>query len=396
MRQPAEIGGVPLLTFALVTVNLLVWRVWVLRARSNGSWRPRLAHAIAAAAIVVAGAGYGQLRLGALRTAMDDADRMLRVGVVQGSVDNAVRLAWARGDDRAAEEQLRPYMLLTEELRTSEAMLDLVVWPEAAYPGVFRRPATTLQRGRANKFDRQVLRLGLPIVFGAYDMEGDAERATFFNALFAVTPRYDRPGSLGEVSRYRKHLLLPFAETLPGPLDGQWIRDRLPSLARFGRGAGAEVFAIELPSRDRVRLGPIICSESLSSSHVAAGVRAGAQLILNVGSDGWFGSFGEPAFHLAISRMRSVETRRTQIRAANTGISALILPDGSVPTRSAIGERTALVIEAPILEPRDTLVVRWGAWFAPAALAAGVPWLAALLWRARTEVRRIEASAGDV
>jgi apolipoprotein N-acyltransferase len=372
LRQLAELGGVALLTFAVVLVNLLAWRLWALHRAGRSS---RLAVATHAGLILVIWTSaffFGLDRNREIAAAIEESDRSLRVGVAQGNIENEVRLAWARGDDRAAEKQLSAYMLLTERFSEQRPKPDLVIWPEATFPGVFQQPASTLQRGRANKFDRQMLRLGLPIVFGAYDMKTEHEQRTLYNALFAITPNYDRPGSLGSVQRYHKHELLAFAEYVPGLSRSAWLGRHLPSLGFFGRGPGASVFEIGTAGSEAVSLAPIICSEALSARHVIEGARLGASLILNVGSDGWFGPYGEPQFHLAISRLRSVETRRPQIRAANTGISALILPNGEITERSELGVEAILNLDVPVLMTDDTLMVRWGDWFGRAALAPGL------------------------
>jgi apolipoprotein N-acyltransferase len=378
LRQVADLGGVALLTFSLVLVNLLVWRMWAIYEAGQGS---RLAVASHAGLILVVWASaflYGVERNREIVAALEGSDRSLRVGIAQGNIENEVRLAWARGDDRAAEKQLSTYMLLTEEVMEQRPKPDLVVWPEATFPGVFQQPASTLQRGRANKFDRQVLRLRVPIVFGAYDMTTKGEQRTLYNGLFAITPNYHRPGSLGFVQRYHKHELLAFAEHLPGLSQAAWFKRVLPSLGFFGGGPGASVFEIAMPGGDAVNLGPIICSEALSAQHVIDGARLGSAIILNVGSDGWFGSTGEPQFHLAISRLRSIETRRPQIRAANTGISALILPNGEIAERSEHGVEAILNLDVPIVTPGDSLMVRWGDWFGWVAIAPGLGLLIAI------------------
>jgi apolipoprotein N-acyltransferase len=355
-----------------VLVNLLAWRLWELHRAGRGS---RLAVATHLGLILVMWTSaffYGLDRNREIAAGIEKRDRSLRVGIAQGNIENDVRLAWARGDDRAAEKQLSTYMLLTEELSQQRPQPDLIVWPEATFPGVFRQPASTLQRGRANKFDRQMLRLRIPIVFGAYDVKAEGEQRTLYNALFAITPNYDRPGSLGVVQRYHKHELLAFAEYVPGLSRSAWFGRHLPSLGFFGRGPGAGVFEIGTPGGGAVSLAPIICSEALSARHVIEGARLGGALILNVGSDGWFGPYGEPQFHLAISRLRSVETRRAQIRAANTGISALILPNGEITEQSGLGVETLLNLDVPVVTTDEPLMVRWGDWFGRAALAPGL------------------------
>ena len=372
LRQMADLGGVSLLTFALVFVNLLVWRS---SATIRSDERPPTdigVYALVSGAVLALAASYGGARNRANAELIDGAEATLQVGMVQGNVANDTRLAWARGDEPAAEKQLSAYMLPTDELARETPSQELIVWPEAAFPGVFMQPRSTLQRGRANKLDRQLIRLNRPIVFGAYDHEQTGEGEALYNALFAVNPRYATPGAQGTVQRYRKHELLPFAETIPGVSQSDWFRRNLPSLGFFRAGPGPGLFELETPDGKLVSVGPFICSESLSSQHVIETAQRGADVLLNVGSDGWFGRWGEPQFHLAAARLRSVETRRVQVRAANTGISALILPGGEIPVRTTIGVPTTLNVTVPLVAEEQTLVMRWGDWFGRAALVLGV------------------------
>ena len=372
LRQLADLGGVALLTCLVVFVNVLIWRMWIARHATKARRAILVSHTALIGLVVAAASVYGFVRNRAVGRAIDEAEQHLRVGIVQGNIANEVRLGWARGDERSAEKQLGTYMLLTEDLMKDAPATDLIVWPEATFPGVFQQPLSKLQRGRANKFDRQVLRLRTPIVFGAYDMETESSGRILYNALFAITPNYDKPGSQGFVQRYRKHELLAFAEHIPGLSQTDWFRQNLPSLGFFGAGLGASVFEIKTAAEMTVNLAPFICSESLSARHVIEGVRAGGAILLNVGSDGWFGPLGEPQFHLAVSRLRSIETRKSQIRAANTGISALILPNGKISARSKLGAEDVLNLDVPVVGTEMSLMVRWGDWFGWAALGAAL------------------------
>ncbi len=371
LRQLADVGGVSLLTFTIILVNLVAWRAWVALCSRPVPRSTILSYLLLVGLVWGGAALYGEARNRANAAAIERSGSSLRVGVVQGNVANDVRLAWARGDDRAAETQLAAYMLPTEELARETPALDLIVWPEATFPGVFQQPRSTLQRGRANKLDRQLMRLNRPVVFGAYDLATKGQESILYNSLFAITPRYDKPGTRGTVQAYRKHELLAFAETIPGISQSDWFRRHLPSMGFFGAGRGPGRFEITIPSQQRVSIGPIICSESLSASHVIDTARRSAQVLLNVGSDGWFGQLGEPQFHLAVARLRSVETRRPQVRAANTGISALILPGGEIAARSVLGTATTLSVAVPLVSIEPSLIMRWGDWFGWASLAAG-------------------------
>lgn len=380
LRQIADLGGVDLITCLIVLVNLLLWQLTEFRfgytagpehpGRVGGKAAPLLRAGLVVALLGSASV-YGELRNRQLAESDAESTRIVRVGLVQGSVPNDVRLAWAAGDDRAAERQLSTYMLLTEELIGQPIPPELVIWPETTFPGVFRQPGSKLQRGRGVKFDRQILKMRAPIVFGAYDMTEEGGRRTLFNTLFSITPKYDRVGGMGVVQRYHKRELLAFAEYLPGLSRSDWLRQKLPSLGFFGRGPGAMTLPILLSDGRSVQLGPIICSEALYPQHVIDTARKGSELILNVGSDGWFGAYGEPEFHLAISKFRSIETRLPQARAANSGISALILPTGEVTQRSQLGEQRIMNLDVPLGRLQSTLMLEWGEWFGPTALFLG-------------------------
>lgn len=376
LRQLADLGGVAMLTCLVVLVNLLLWRSLQGLGRTSVSLAEHVIAGGLAVILIGSALAYGVARNREWADRIEHPESTLHATLVQGSIPNDIRLAWARGDDRAAERQLSTYMRLTESLIARDPRPELIVWPEATFPGIFQKPGSKPQLGRATKFDRQVLRLRTPILFGAYDMN-EEDGNTLFNSMFAITPNYQRAGSMGFVQRYHKHVLLPFAETLPGVSDSQWIRETFPSLGFFGRGPGAEVWPVYTPSGVPVRVAPIICSEALSATHVIAGARKGSELIVNIGSDGWFGDGGEPEFHLAISTFRSIETRRPQLRAANTGISALILPNGEVVGASQWGTEAILDFEVPIGPPPETTMVRWGNWFGLTALAVGTVVLAA-------------------
>ena len=91
-----------------------------------------------------------------------------------------------------------------------------------------------------------------------------------------------------------------------------------------------------------VRVGASICYEDLFPAHAIGLARRGAELIVNVSNDSWFGDYGLPQDHLIAAKLRTIETRLPQVRATNTGYSALILPTGDVVERSEYGVRTSM------------------------------------------------------
>jgi len=161
---------------------------------------------------------------------------------------------------------------------------------------------------------------------------------------------------------------MPFSDVFP--ILNQWF----PQVGNFGRGPGPEVFTVPMRHGEvSPRIAPIICYEALFTRYTVEAARHGAQLLVNVTNDSWFGPFGEPELHLALSAFRSIETRLPQIRSTNTGISALILPDGSITGASPKNEALHLNWEIVLPEENpDSGVIRWGDWFGPTALFVGL------------------------
>jgi apolipoprotein N-acyltransferase len=381
LRQLAAFGGIDLLTALVVAVNLFVWQQIPVvddPAGAGRSWGP----VWTAFALILGALSLGAVRLAAVESAIADASGELQVALVQGSVDNADRLAWARGDEAAADRQLDRYLELSRPLVRRVPAIDLLVWPEATFPGIFGRPSGPGGAGRAARFDRFALALDAPMLFGAYDLDEDGDERTLYNAIFAIEPDpwARRQGRVGRVQRYHKAQLLPFAESPPRFLEALGLGGAIPGLPHFGRGPGARLLPIERAPRDYVRIAPILCSESLVVDQVASAARLGADLLVNIGSDGWFGNHGEPELHLALASFRSIETGLPQVRAANTGLSALILSSGAVLGQTRFGERLRVEFAVPLAEPALTLVVRWGDWFETFALVVSL--LAAFLLRA--------------
>jgi apolipoprotein N-acyltransferase len=376
LRQLAAIGGAPLLTFVVLLVNLGLFAL--AREYSAG---PRgtaeLARLLLARALWIAVPLAGFQALGVYEYArigrsIESPERVVRVGLVQGSVPDDLKNRWAQGDAEAARESLEIYLRATRGLFGSGEKPELVIWPETSYPGIFRKPENDAQLALNVAFDRSVAARGTPLVFGAYDREDRADRRVLRNALYFVEPaREQARHELSPMHVYHKSILFPIGEYFP-LLDEDTVRRWLPHSAHFSRGEGARVYALSLGEGAAIRLGPSICYEDLFSSHTAELANLGAELLVNVSNDSWFGDYGAARLHLIVSSLRSVETRLPQVRATNSGYSALILPNGDVLHSTRFGEEEAKTIPVPIVDPAPTLRKSWGDWFGPASLVLGL------------------------
>jgi apolipoprotein N-acyltransferase len=381
LRQAADLAGVGGLSFALLLVNecaLAGARALLAPGPAAQRLRALARPAAAGAALVALLALYGAVRLRALERELEHAPR-ITAGLVQADLSHYGSLARRLGSFEAVASILESHLELSHRA-LAQARLDLLVWPETVYPTTFGAPKS--EDGAA--FDRALAALvaqtRVPLVFGAFEAEGEAE----FNAAVLL-----EPGSDGRVDfdTYRKASLFPLTESVPGWLDGPALRARWPWLGSWRAGEGGRVLPLRLAPGREIRVAPLVCYDATTPRLARDAARAGAELIVTLSNDSWFARGGGPRLHLAVSAFRSLETRRAQLRATNTGVSAAILPTGELVARAGVHERTALVASVPVAALPPTWVVRWGDWLGPAGLSLALVLLALPRRTARAATR---------
>jgi len=393
MRQGADVAGAHGLTFALIVANecvLAVARTFVgATSRRADPVRARAA-ALCFAGIIAVLVVYGVVRCeqitrsrpdDAMVSAPHDRPRAITAALVQANISHYDRLRAEVGTYEAVRQILDAHFALSvDALRGAHA--DLLVWPETVYPTTFGSPKS--EDGAL--FDLEIASFvadtGVPLIFGSYDAEGGSE---FNAAIFLPPPGARGEGTPGQLTfdTYRKAALFPLTERVPALLDTAAVRRWLPWLGTWKRGDGGEVVTMRLGDGSTVRIAPLICYDVLVPRLVLASVARGAELIVTLSNDSWFSAGPGPRMHLIGAAFLSIETRRPQVRATNTGISAIIDATGTLLTTAGVGERATL--DATITPSRSapTLMVRWGEWFGPVALAAAVVFLLAEAVRTR-------------
>jgi len=359
-RQGAELLGVSGLTVVLVLANVGVLAVLQALGRPGAlSCRMRQAGTPAGAvlAMVASLTLFGSWRLASLR--VEDAP-LLRAGIVQGALRRYDALAAEVGTWEAVARILDTYLGLSDRALTTEP-LELLVWPETVYPTTFGSPKTP----EGGAFDRVianfVAQAGVPLVFGTYDREGEAE----FNAAAFLEPPVN---GRAEFATYRKASLFPLTERVPAVLDSPRVRRWLPWLGTWQPGRSPEAVAVRLPGGEVVRVAPLICYDALEPRHAAAAVADGADLIVTLSNDSWFDAGAGPWMHLVGAAFRSIETRRPQVRATNTGVSAVIDATGELRDTAGVDEARVIVATVPAGPRGLTTAVRFGPWLGPLGL----------------------------
>jgi len=349
LRQAADLGGVYGLSFVIVLVNGCVSLAFA-PARA-----PRRALAALALLAVGALAVYGCWRLASDRLPRASAVSGIGIGIVQGNL--------AAESSHGPAPSVRAwdvYEGLTNQLvgYDAAAQIDVVVWPETTLDAYVR-----FDDWHREHLERLAARSGRTMVVGALDRDGEAR----FNGAFTFVPHATRVNRPAAIQVYRKVSLLPWAEYVPGGNLLAWARRRRTT-GELSPGVARDGFAIEPGHGGRVLLATSICSEALQPGWFNPQLQAGASVLLNLADDQWFRGTAAPELHFALVRMRAVETRRWLVRASNSGISAVVDPNGDVVASLPFGESGTL---AQRVVPLRTLTpyARYGDWIVWLSLA---------------------------
>lgn len=335
MRQAADLAGAHGLTFILIIANESA--LAIIRALGPANRSSRIPQALAPAAcvavLVLSLLAYGAVRCRQLGDVNRGADRVT-AGIVQADISQYDRMAAELGTFEAVRRILDTHFALSRDA-LGRGDLDLLVWPETVYPTTFG----SAKSAEGAAFDREiggfVADNRIPLVFGAYDAEGGDE----FNAAVFLQPG-NRQVSF---ETYRKAELFPLTERVPVVMESDLVRQWLPWPGTWRPGKGPQVLALTLHDGRMLRVAPLICYDAVDPGLAIAAVRRGAEIIVTLSNDSWFAYDGAPRLILMVTAFRSIETRRPQVRATNTGVSAVITPTGDFVGTLGLHERGTLV-----------------------------------------------------
>ena len=259
-----------------------------------------------------------------------DPETQLRVSLVQGNID-----PYKKWTSSFVDSNFVVYRRLTWQ--AGDQNPDLVVWPETAAPCYLRHRFSYLNQVKS-QFDS----LGIPLLTGSPDYEWiERDKVKKYNGALFIHPNSWR------IEWYYKMHLVPFSERVP-------LVDRMPflydilskmdsSIGDFSPGDSTKVFEFELTStRKKVPFSVVICYESIFPYLVRKFVKEGAQFLVVITNDGWFGKTSGPYQHAQFAVLRAIENRVWIARCANTGISGFIDPFGRIVARTSLNEEAVL------------------------------------------------------
>ncbi len=331
--QFAEFTGVYGVSALIVFFNAVVYLVIFRR----GVYRLQTISLGALTATMIVLGGFGAWRIGNLEKAPHAGS--FKVAMVQGNIPQSLK--W---DPKFLPESYKVYQ--DETASAAKRGADLIVWPEAAavfllesddqypaelanaapYYAPYRTALLTLARD-----------IGEPILFGAPALAREDGRRGEYNRAYLVSAN-------GEVdAHYDKMELVPFGEYVPArAILGYFVNRVVEGFGDFIPGKEQTLFNVK-----GARLGILICYESIFPDFTRREVNEGADVLVNITNDAWYGESSAPYQVLAMAVMRSVETKVPMVRVANTGISALIEPSGEITNRTPLFKRGTVMVDVP-------------------------------------------------
>jgi apolipoprotein N-acyltransferase len=337
LTRVAPVTGAFGLSFVIALVNAL----WLVRIQVRERRHTRLALTIAGVVLVVLYV-FGLRRLQGPSLPRATATAML----VQENLEVG---AAAKGPEASEQQLLESFAYLSHypgdrvflgipELRGTPSVTfvqkaearssDLIVWPESPAPFQENDPAFRAAISGVAKD------AGAPVIVGNVAIDRTTANARgfyLFNSATFVSPQGEFAG------RYSKMHLVPFGEYVPFRQLFFFAGNLLHEVGTFDAGRTRSVFAV-----NGHRYGTFICYESIFGDEVRHFVQQGADVLINISNDGWYGDTSAPWQHLNMVRMRAIENHRWVLRATNTGVTGSIDPYGRVVEAAPRHVRTSI------------------------------------------------------
>ncbi len=266
------------------------------------------------------------------------------VSIIQSNIDQLVK--W---DEAFLDSTVSVNIEMTKKAcKISDKKPDLIIWSETSLPMYIKKRPVFL-----NRIYNLSKEINTPLLLGSLDYERVDTKykdINFYNCAFFLK------SDTSNMLVYKKNKLVPFSEYLP--FSGIIPILNLVDLgeADFSQGTEQKIY-----SSGKIHFSPSICYEIIYPNFIRNMVKSGANLLVNITNDGWFGRSSAPFQHLNIARFRCIENNISLARCANTGISAIIKPNGVIEKSTKIMNREILNGKV-ILSNNPTFYSKHGNW----------------------------------
>lgn len=349
LLQVADLVGHHGITCLIVFTNCFLYLLLFTRPSPGVAFR-----LVLFAFIIMGGAaGYSHNRFRVIEDLVQSpATVRSEIGIVQGNIDQSLK--WSPDQQ---EQTVARYGQLTSDLVGQQENPTFVVWPETALPfyavkAEAREPIAHMVRSQG-----YALLTGAPW-YEIIDLE--SREVKYFNSAIL----FDTDGKIA--GRYNKTHLVPFGEYVPLKRYLPFIAPLVETVGDFSSGLIKEPL-----HHEKIWAGVLICFESVFPELSRKWVEVGANVLVNLTNDAWYGKSSAPQQTLAMAVLRAVESRRALVRSANTGISAFISPSGEIMAQSGLFKPWVFAREVPLLEEK-TYWVQKGYLFGPLCFGVGL------------------------
>ena len=308
--QVSDIAGVYGVSFILVMSNVALTQLisWFWQRKDQLGTPFPLQDTLAFLTILITCLIYGQWQI-TQQTLLDESTKSLSIGLVQPNISQDKK--W---DASYVDETLKRYSTLSQH--TGEN-LDLLIWPEAATPFFFEKELAY------QKIILSILRKSQsPLLFGSPTLRFESDKTPYLlNSAYLLSPEKLLVG------RYDKRHLVPFGEYIPLKSVLFFLEKLVVGIGDFKPGEGPMTLQLSDSSESPpLSFGVPICFEIIFPDLVRRMAKEGANFLVTLTNDAWFGDSSAPYQHFSMAVFRAVENHRAVARAANTGISGLIGP----------------------------------------------------------------------
>ncbi len=339
--QIADIIGAFGLSFIVLWINILIFKgIKAFKENVKVGW----IYFSVAASIIILIIVYGFAKI----SSTNNNENKIKVGIIQPNID-----PWNKWELGGLDQILDNYFELSQKCVDEGARI--ILWPETALPvylmsGTYQREVDSIYSflGKNNVS----LLTGMPdfIVYdnnpprnAKYNEDGKYYYATY-NSILLLQP------NASEVQRYGKMHLVPLGEHTPFVDQLPFLGDLLKwgvGISGWNVGQDTTVFKF-VNDKDTVRVGGLVCYESVFPTFPNYFVDRGAQFLTVLTNDSWYGKLSGPYQHKEFANLRAVENRRAVVRCANGGVSCLINKFGVTEIETEMFIRTHLVVDVPL------------------------------------------------
>lgn len=359
--QIADIVGVYGISFLIITINIFLFLCFASFFRYRWMNVPIKLRTVGFSFLIggilmSTTLYYGQQRIQMIDQALQKAPKT-PITVIQGNIDQSIK--WNAAFQNYT---IKRYNRLSHASLSDKPQL--IVWPETAAPIYF-----THDKDLTQKVIDGVKEAQTSFLIGSPSVSVKGKDVKYFNSAFLI----EKNGTIS--GKYDKVHLVPFGEYVPLKKYLPFVGKMVEQIGDFqpGKKGGTLLW------RDK-RLGIQICYEIIFPDLSRAMVRNGADLLINITNDAWFGATSAAYQHFAMTVFRAVENKRALARAANTGISGFIDPVGRIMATTPIYVEKIISRSIPLLK-ENTVYTRYGDVFAKTCLVLTIIIMWAVLFR---------------